>query len=265
MENNNTGQKSRPRNFRLIDMCVILLCISSMLFFLYLLRNNLNQSVASPNKILIGKATDYKNTVKRRLSDSVLLWSRLSVNSDVYSGDTIYVAKDSEATLHIKDKIIKIGANYIIRIDYNEGRVVIDLDPYKSELITLPPEAKEAEIGNGYIKIDGKSIKIVDINSTDPSDWRWPALPQEAVTELASRNATPPQSGTTQRSVTPRQPAPTQRSATPRQPASTQRPPEPAPTPPELLSEAKNLQPDDDDDILPGKPETYEEKFPHDF
>jgi hypothetical protein len=127
VESNNS--KASRRNFRLVDLCVVIFCISGAAFSLNLFRLDLFQSIASQNKKPIGTVTVKYNNVQRRLSDRVL-WSRLTVESPVYLGDLIRVAGYSAATLYINDDIIDIDENTLIRIRVSEdgdGRIVIDL------------------------------------------------------------------------------------------------------------------------------------------
>jgi hypothetical protein len=135
MENNNSKAnvdsppKPGPRDFRLIDVFVILFCITGAAFSLNLFRLDLFQSIALQNKKPMGSVTVKYNNVQRRFSDRVL-WSRLAVESPVYLGDLIRVADYSAATLHINDDVIDLNENTLIRIRASadgEGRIIIDL------------------------------------------------------------------------------------------------------------------------------------------
>jgi hypothetical protein len=132
MESSASNEKSKPHSFRfpLIDVCVILLCVSGAAVSVNLFRLDLFQAIALHNKKPMGTVTVKYNNVQRRFSDRVL-WSRLAVESPVYSGDLIRTAGYSAATLHISDNDIDINENTLIRIraaDDGEGRIIIDIN-----------------------------------------------------------------------------------------------------------------------------------------
>jgi len=108
---------------------VIVFCVSGAAFSLNLFRLDLFQSIASQNKKPMGTVIVKYNNVQRRFSDRVL-WSRLNVESPVYSGDLIRVAEYSAATLNINNDIIDINENSMIHIraaSDGEYRIIIDL------------------------------------------------------------------------------------------------------------------------------------------
>jgi len=126
--NANLPQKPYQRKW-FADVFVIVFCVSGAAFSLNMFRLDLFQSIASQNKKPMGAVTVKYNNVQRRFSDRVL-WSRLTVESPVYSGDLIRVAEYSSATLNINDGVVDINENSLIRIRASsdgEGRIVIDL------------------------------------------------------------------------------------------------------------------------------------------
>ena len=126
--NVNLPQKPYQRKW-FADVFVIVFCVSGAAFSLNMFRLDLFQSIASQNKKPMGAVTVKYNNVQRRFSDRVL-WSRLTVESPVYSGDLIRVAEYSSATLNINDGVVDINENSLIRIRASsdgEGRIVIDL------------------------------------------------------------------------------------------------------------------------------------------
>jgi len=128
--NPNVNSPPLPRRKWFADVLVIVFCVSGAAFSLNLFRLDLFQSIASQNKKPMGSVTVKYNNVQRRFSDRVL-WSRLTVDSPVYSGDLIRVAGYSAATLDINDGIIDINENSLIRIRASsdgEDRAIIDLN-----------------------------------------------------------------------------------------------------------------------------------------
>jgi len=150
MDNNGLEQKSGPRDsrFSFADIFVILLCISGAAFSLNMFRLDLFQSIALLNKKPMGTVTVKRNNVQRRFSDRVL-WSRLAVESPVYSGDLIRAAEYSAATLRINDNVIDINENTLIRIRAStdgENRIIIDFGS-GSLSITSPDAVESAAVG----------------------------------------------------------------------------------------------------------------------
>jgi len=129
-KNNSNVNSPRPVQRKwFADVFVIVFCVSGAAFSLNLFRLDLFQSIASQNKKPMGTVTVKYNNVQRRFSDRVL-WSRLTVDSPLYSGDLIRVAEYSATTLNINDGVIDINQNSLIHIRASsdgEARAVIDL------------------------------------------------------------------------------------------------------------------------------------------
>ena len=113
--------------FRLRDLFVIILCLSTAVFGLYLFRLDLFQTISSRNIKPVGTITIKENIVQRRPMDR-LLWDRVVVESPVYLGDLIRVAEISSATLNIDNNHLDLNDNTLIRIQRSkdgEGPVEI--------------------------------------------------------------------------------------------------------------------------------------------
>jgi hypothetical protein len=129
-----------PKNsrFRFIDFLIILICLSGALYFLYLFRLDMFQTINSRNEKPVGKITIKHNTVQRRFRDH-LIWDRLRNESPVYLGDTIRVAQLSDAALNINDNFINLSENTLIRIQRardGEESFRIDLAAGNLSLVT---------------------------------------------------------------------------------------------------------------------------------
>jgi len=120
--------KERKSRFRFIDFLIIVLCLSVMVYCIYLFRNDLYQTINLQNVQPVGTITIKNNTVQRRIADRVL-WDRLRVESPVYLGDIIRVAELSSATLNIEDQRIDIEENTLIRIQLSpDGSGVLQIE-----------------------------------------------------------------------------------------------------------------------------------------
>jgi len=141
----NSPQKPERRK-RTTDVFVIVLCVLGALFTLNLFRLDLLQSITSQNRKPVGTVTAKNNNVQRRLLDRVL-WSRLTVESPVYSGDLIRVAEHSSATLNINGDVIDLPENTMIRIRASSGWAIVPAEtPIMSAVETaMPPQANKAQ------------------------------------------------------------------------------------------------------------------------
>jgi hypothetical protein len=82
---------NRDRNFRLPDLCILLICLAGALCFLWLFQNDLNRTLTRMNEQAVGTVTYKYRAAERRFSDRVL-WSRVQRESPVYNGDYIRTA-----------------------------------------------------------------------------------------------------------------------------------------------------------------------------
>ena len=120
-------QDSVKRN-RVLDIFVILLCLTGAAFSFNLFRLDLFQTINSRNLEPVGTVTARNNNVQRRLGERVL-WGRLSKDSPVYVGDLIRVAENSDVRLNIADNDIELNENTLIRILLSpDGEIMLDLN-----------------------------------------------------------------------------------------------------------------------------------------
>jgi hypothetical protein len=119
---------STGKQFRLIDIVMILLCLSGAAGSFAMFWFGLFQPISSGSEKPAGIITRKNNVVQRRPVDRVL-WGRLALDSPVYMGDLILVAESSSATLNIDGNFISLNENTLIRIQRgagDKGRVKID-------------------------------------------------------------------------------------------------------------------------------------------
>jgi hypothetical protein len=107
------------RKSRLLDLFVIIICLLGFSVSLYLFQNDLFMSLRSLTAKPVGVVTSRNNTVQRRIADR-MIWDRLFVESPVYNGDLIRIAKLSGAVLDISSNRIELGENTLIRIQVAE-------------------------------------------------------------------------------------------------------------------------------------------------
>ncbi|MDR2965702.1 MAG: hypothetical protein LBU88_07995 [Treponema sp.] len=156
---------------RLMDIIVVVFCLSGAIISLNLFRMDLFQTLSSQNTKPVGSVTVRSNNVQRRFSDRVL-WGRLFVESPVYLGDLIRVAELSSATLHINDSDIDIKENTIIRILGTLGKddkVIINLD--SGSLSTTPGEGIELNISGKRVTASPGAVINASARDTGTSIW----------------------------------------------------------------------------------------------
>jgi len=81
-----SGKKESEGKFRLVDLLVILLCLSGAAYSINLFWADLFQTLNGQNKTPVGTVSIKRNIVQRRMSDRVI-WDRLIRESPVYSNE----------------------------------------------------------------------------------------------------------------------------------------------------------------------------------
>jgi hypothetical protein len=105
----------RPGRFRFGDFLITVFFLSIAALSVKLFWLDLMQTINLQNTKPVGVVVIKKNVVQRRHTDRVL-WDRLATESPVYLWNTIRVADDSAATLHVKNAGIDLDENTLIRI-----------------------------------------------------------------------------------------------------------------------------------------------------
>ncbi|MCL2243881.1 MAG: hypothetical protein FWC03_05350 [Treponema sp.] len=110
---------------RVLDIAVVILCLSGFGASLYFFQNDLLKTLRSMSIQSAGYVTIKHNTVQRRMADRVV-WDRLNAQSPVYPGDLIRIARHSGAMLNIDNNYVELGENSLIRIQKNSDASQID-------------------------------------------------------------------------------------------------------------------------------------------
>jgi hypothetical protein len=118
-------KERRKTSNRLLDVFVVLFCLTGAAASLYFFYQDIYSSFRSSKHIQAGTVTVKHNTVQRRVSDR-MVWDRLFAQSPVYSGDLVRIARLSGATLNIDENSIELGENTLIRIQKDAGSLQID-------------------------------------------------------------------------------------------------------------------------------------------
>ena len=136
--------RSNPKlDNRIADILVVLFAFSiagtSLFFFLI----NLNKTISRDNPSIAIVSYKY-NRVQRKFIDRAV-WDRPSQYANVYNGDTIRTAADSEAVIYFTDKsVINVGENTMIQI----------FKPKTEEAVSL-------EINSGNVSVKTADTKMV--------------------------------------------------------------------------------------------------------
>jgi hypothetical protein len=169
---NNSGLDMR---FRLTDFLVILFCFLGAVYSVIMFRPDLFRALDSGKENPVGTIIA-GNNVQQRMANWIL-WDSLSVDSRIYSGDTIRTTDISGATLSIERNSINLKEKTLIRIQRSpedEDSVLIYLDEGNLVLttvagggnITLNLTGRQVETGPGTVlsATAGKDGAIVQVS-----------------------------------------------------------------------------------------------------
>lgn len=141
-------KKTRLKS-RLIDIFIVILCLSVCVFSIYLFYKDLNSFTIRTDKDSIATIVFKQRIAQRKFSDRVV-WERLQNNAPLYNEDVLRTSSQSEATITFKNNsVIEIGENTMIQVFYtDDGGVVLSVE-------------------NGDVQIDTTSV--TSTNSNTPS------------------------------------------------------------------------------------------------
>ena len=176
-------RRKKQKSNRLLDFLVVLLCLFGATVFLYLFQQDLFNTVRSMSVEPVGAIEIKYNTVQRRLADRVI-WDRLFVNSPVYPGDTIRIARLSGATLDINKNQIELGENTLIRIQKDTGNLEIDF--FLGEISVTSGR----DSGNLVMAVAGRQIETAPgtVFSASVSDKGMILTVNEGTAQIMDRN-----------------------------------------------------------------------------
>ena len=161
--------------FRFRDFVVLVFCVSGILFFLFLFRHDLFQTIYLQNVQPVGNVVLRSNVVQRRISDRVL-WDRLLSASSLYIGDIIRVAEHSSAALDIEGQQIFLNENTLIRIqrapdgeglqiELSEGSLSVATNEDGGNLqINVMGQILETSAGSAFNVTAGNNGIVVKVN-----------------------------------------------------------------------------------------------------
>ena len=136
--------RSNPKlDNRIADILVVLFAFSIAGTSLFFFLKNLNKTISRDNPSIAIVSYKY-NRVQRKFIDRAV-WDRPSQYANVYNGDTIRTAADSEAVIYFTDKsVINVGENTMIQI----------FKPKTEEAVSL-------EINSGNVSVKTADTKMV--------------------------------------------------------------------------------------------------------
>jgi hypothetical protein len=142
------------RKFQLIDFSIMLFCLLGSVYSAVMFRSDLFQALETGNGNPVGTVIA-GSTVQRLMADW-LLWDNLTLNSHIYTGDTIRTADRSGETLSIERNSVKKKKKTLIRIQRSPGdedTVLIYLDEGNLILTTV------AGGGNIALNLTGRQVE----------------------------------------------------------------------------------------------------------
>ena len=140
--------------FRFVDFFVLVFCLSGILFFIFIFRHDLYQSIKLNNVQPVGTVVIKSNVVQRRIADRVL-WDRLLNDSSLYAGDIIRVAELSSATLNVVGQHIFLSENTLVRIQRSADGETLSIELSEGNISVSTSE----EGGNLQINLMGQIIE----------------------------------------------------------------------------------------------------------
>ena len=122
-------QKKTKSKSRRLDVLVVLLCLLTATFFLYLFWQDLNAFTTRNDKPKIGTIS-FKEKVAQRKYDDRVVWERVAQNTELYYGDTIRTADFAQATITFEDgTTLDLYENTMVQVYWTEDHgLQIDVD-----------------------------------------------------------------------------------------------------------------------------------------
>jgi hypothetical protein len=120
------NERVKVKNFRVIDLFVVIFFLTTAAVSLYLFRLDLFKTLEARDEEPAGIIIIRNNVVQRRYADRTI-WDRLVVDSPVYSGDLIRAADLSDATIYIDENQVGLNENTLIRIQ-SEGKGAFQIE-----------------------------------------------------------------------------------------------------------------------------------------
>ncbi|MDR2418830.1 MAG: hypothetical protein LBD79_07225 [Treponema sp.] len=151
----NSLQRVSPRRKILVDVFVVLFCLSGATTGIYLFWQDLNRSLVKQSEAPVGTITFKRNIAQRRFQDR-LIWSQLQRESPIYNGDIIRTSELSDTSITFLDgNTIDLSEASLIQIFYDKDGARIELSGGAVNVnattggITLVSGGTELKLGEG--------------------------------------------------------------------------------------------------------------------
>ncbi|MDR1399604.1 MAG: hypothetical protein LBJ41_06770, partial [Treponema sp.] len=117
----------RLRRKVVVDIFVVLFCLSGATSGVYLFWQDLNRSLVKQSEAPVGTITFKRNIAQRRFQDR-LIWSQLQQDSPIYNGDIIRTAELAEASITFLDgNTIDLSETSLIQVFYDQDGARVEL------------------------------------------------------------------------------------------------------------------------------------------
>jgi hypothetical protein len=165
-------KKESRAKIRLIDILVVLLCLTGAMGAFYFFWQDLNKSLVKDGEP-IADVYVKKKTAQRRFSDRVV-WDMLKKDSPVYLGDVVHTADESEATIYYRNggnnfdlkqnSLVQIFEN---RVEFATGEILMraEKDGVSLKLVqagTTIEIAKNSTISANAMQSGGGNIQVLE-------------------------------------------------------------------------------------------------------
>ncbi|GMO59035.1 MAG: hypothetical protein Ta2A_04760 [Treponemataceae bacterium] len=163
-------KKRKNTKFRADDFLVVILCLSSSLYFTCRFQADINKTLTKQNEEPIATVVFKENSTQRRFSDKNV-WDRLKVDSDLYNNDTIHTDESALATIQFPSLAqIELTGNTLVQISVDEnhearvvitsGNVNINTNNATSGIVIMNSDKNSVHVAAG-------SIATIDMGQAD--------------------------------------------------------------------------------------------------
>lgn len=150
-------KKKIKLKLRLIDVFIVILCLSVFIFCIHFFWKDLNSYTTRNDKDAIATIVFKQRIAQRKFSDRVV-WERLQNNAPLYNEDSLRTSTQSEAIITFKNNsVIEIGENTMLQVFYSEdGGVHLNIEDGNIDIDTS--SMNESEKSTVSVKIANGSV-----------------------------------------------------------------------------------------------------------
>ncbi len=158
-------KKTRLKS-RLIDVFIVILCLSVCVFSIYFFYKDLNSFTIRTDKDSIATIVFKQRIAQRKFSDRVV-WERLQNNAPLYNEDLLRTSSQSEATITFKNNsVIEIGENTMIQVFYtDDGGVLLSVENGDVQIDTTSVNPTNSNVASFSVKTGDGSIVALSSGS----------------------------------------------------------------------------------------------------